>query len=75
MYNLKKVFSVVVLLVTVFLTVKAQSPTYSWQHLPHAALPVFKKDTVSILKFGAKADGLTLNTKSIKKHKQCYCSV
>jgi polygalacturonase len=65
MYNFKKTFTAATLFVTVFLTVKAQSPTYSWQHLPHAALPTFKRDTINILKFGAKADGLTLNTKSI----------
>ncbi len=29
------------------------------------ATPVFKKDTFNILKFGAKADGVTLNTKAI----------
>jgi polygalacturonase len=34
--------------------------------LPVVALPVFKKDTFNIIKYGAKADGLTLNTKSIK---------
>jgi polygalacturonase len=29
------------------------------------ATPVFKKDTFNIIKFGAKADGVTLNTKAI----------
>jgi polygalacturonase len=29
------------------------------------ASPVFKKDTFNIIKFGAKADGVTLNTKAI----------
>ncbi|MEI6946011.1 glycoside hydrolase family 28 protein [Paraflavisolibacter sp. H34] len=33
--------------------------------LPVVQQPVFKKDTISIVKFGAKADGITLNTKSI----------
>lgn len=33
--------------------------------LPAVVQPKFKKDTLSILKFGAVADGLTLNTKSI----------
>src|SRR3954451_11931959 len=28
-------------------------------------LPVFKKDTFNITRYGAKADGITLNTKSI----------
>jgi polygalacturonase len=34
--------------------------------LPVVALPAFKKDTFNIVKYGAKADGLSLNTKSIK---------
>jgi hypothetical protein len=38
---------------------------YSWNNLPKAVLPSFKKDTVSIVKYGAKSDGITLNTKSI----------
>ena len=33
--------------------------------IPTAQLPKFKKDTFNIVKFGAKADGLTLNTTSI----------
>jgi polygalacturonase len=40
---------------------------YSWTNLPKAALPSFKKDTVSIVKYGAKPDGITLNTKSINE--------
>ena len=37
------------------------------QQLPKAIVPVFKKDTFNILKFGAKADGVTLNTNSINQ--------
>lgn len=33
--------------------------------LPAVQLPVFKKDTINIIKHGAKADAVTLNTKSI----------
>jgi polygalacturonase len=33
--------------------------------LPAVQLPVFKKDSFNIIKYGAKADGITLNTKSI----------
>jgi polygalacturonase len=40
---------------------------FSWTNLPKAAEPVFKKDTFSILKYGAKADDFTLNTKSINE--------
>ena len=43
----------------------AQTRPYSWTNLPKVARPVFKKDTINILKYGAKADGITLNTKSI----------
>ncbi len=38
---------------------------YSWNNLPTAKLPVFKKDTFNIKAYGAIADGTTLNTKSI----------
>lgn len=44
-----------------------QSPfagKYAYE-LPTVARPVFRKDTVNILKFGAKADGQTLNTTAI----------
>ncbi|BAV06090.1 Polygalacturonase [Filimonas lacunae] len=46
---------------------KVSSPAYSWNHLPVVAQPAFKKDTLSIVAFGAKADGVTLNTESINK--------
>jgi polygalacturonase len=38
---------------------------FSWRNLPTAAMPVFKTDTFNITKYGAVADGITLNTKSI----------
>ncbi len=37
----------------------------AWNHLPVIQQPVFKKDTFSIVRYGAIADGVTLNTKSI----------
>ncbi|HTI10741.1 MAG TPA: glycoside hydrolase family 28 protein [Puia sp.] len=40
---------------------------YSWDHLPSVQAPVFKKDTFSIRAFGAKPDGLTLNTAAINE--------
>ncbi|MET3503271.1 polygalacturonase [Mucilaginibacter rubeus] len=46
---------------------RVQCQQYSWQHLPQVNKPVFKKDTINILKYGAKADGITLNTTSINK--------
>jgi hypothetical protein len=47
-------------------TAKDKSP-YSWKNLPKIAEPKFKRDTFSIVKYGAIADGLTLNTASINK--------
>lgn len=38
---------------------------YSWTNLPKVTQPLFGKDTISILRFGAKGDGITLNTISI----------
>lgn len=49
-------FGFLVLHITLF----AQSFT-----IPPVVLPKFKKDTVSIVRFGAVSDGLTLNTQSI----------
>jgi polygalacturonase len=34
--------------------------------LPKVKVPVFKKDTFNIIKYGAVADGITLNSRSIK---------
>lgn len=41
------------------------SPTYSWANLPKIVQPTFRKDTLNILTYGAKPDGVTLNTKAI----------
>ena len=35
------------------------SKVYSFDNLPVVATTSFKKDTISILKYGAKSDGLT----------------
>ncbi|TKC06734.1 glycoside hydrolase family 28 protein [Pedobacter polaris] len=43
---------------------KAKQP-YSWSNLPVIAKTSFKTDTFNIVKFGAKNDGITLNTKAI----------
>ena len=48
--------------------VQAQTTTnYSWDNLPKIAQPAFKKDTLNILNFGAKPDGITLNTYAINQ--------
>lgn len=44
----------------------AQSAFAQQGKLPVIVAPKFKKDTISIAKFGAVADGYTLNTKSIQ---------
>jgi len=45
----------------------AQQRSYSWDNLPVVEKPVFKKDTFNIVNYGAKDDGVTLNTISINK--------
>lgn len=45
---------------------KEETP-YSWKNLPRITEPVFRKDTVNIVDYGAVADGLTLNTNSINQ--------
>lgn len=40
---------------------------FSWKELPVVAKPVFKKDTLNILEYGAVNDGITLNTEAINK--------
>jgi polygalacturonase len=64
---MKKIFSLsFCLLACAAMQVKAQNTKpYSWSNLPKATLPVFKKDTFNIVKYGAVADGITLNTKAI----------
>lgn len=54
-------------------TAKSQtSKKYSWDNLPNAQMPVFKTDTINIVKFGAKPDGQTLNTETINNAiKEC----
>lgn len=61
------VFVLVVL--TSICSAKAQTAgsAYSWKNLPKIAEPKFRRDTFRIEKFGAIADGLTLNTVSINK--------
>lgn len=64
LFTIKRSFAIAILSIC---TMYASAQQYSWQHLPHIASPVFKHDTVSIIKYGAKADGIMLNTISINK--------
>lgn len=41
--------------------------TYSWENLPVIDQPRFRADTFLITSYGAKGDGLTLNTKAINR--------
>ncbi len=58
-----------VLCLQAFLLHAQPGPTenYSWSHLPEAKEPSFKTDTFTIVKYGAVADGITLNTAGINK--------
>lgn len=51
----------------VAIKVQAQTKPYSWDNLPVISEPVFKKDTLSVVKYGAKPDGVSLNTKAINE--------
>jgi polygalacturonase len=48
-----------------FANAQSSSRPYSFENLPVIAKTSFRKDTINILKYGAKRDGLTVNTKSI----------
>jgi polygalacturonase len=67
---MKNRFFLVILTLVLMICAKAQSSkdtSYSWTNLPKVTLPVFKKDTFDISRYGAVADGITLNTKSINR--------
>ena len=65
--NMKKIVPTIftLLLLTNLFLAKAQKQPYSFSNLPVVAKTSFKADTLNIIKFGAKNDGVTLNTKSI----------
>ncbi len=65
MFNISKISVAALLMLGAGATVSAQTKPYSWSNLPKIARPVFKKDTINIVKYGAKNDGITLNTKAI----------
>lgn len=65
--NMKKIVPTIftlLLLASPFLA-NAQKQPYSFSNLPVVAKTSFKADTLNVIKFGAKNDGVTLNTKSI----------
>lgn len=44
-----------------------EKKSYSWNNLPVVTRPVFKKDTLNIVRYGAVANGLQLNTDAINE--------
>lgn len=67
MQIIRRLFPAAALLIAGYLPASAQNQQYSWRHLPQASRPVFKPDTFNINRYGAKADGITLNTQSINR--------
>jgi polygalacturonase len=66
----KKIFIIATLMLVQLELVYAQQKTanqFSWENLPKVKEPHFKKDTFNIIRYGAIADGITLNTKNINK--------
>ncbi|HEY4335792.1 MAG TPA: glycoside hydrolase family 28 protein [Puia sp.] len=59
-----RLFSTSILLL---ITCNLFAQNYTWSNLPTIHKPVFKKDTFNITKYGAIADGVTLNTKAINE--------
>src|SRR4030095_12234513 len=63
---MKKCLILIMGIVVWSFVVSANSPYDQPRGLPKVKLPVFRNDSFSIVKFGAKADGITINTKSIQ---------
>src|SRR5918993_3820093 len=66
MTKMKMIKACLLLIISTMFFVPAMAQ-FSWNKLPAAQLPVFKKDTFNIKTYGAKGDGTTLNTVSINK--------
>jgi polygalacturonase len=64
--SISAIFAVPLFFLSCSALAQSQKP-YSFDNLPVIATTSFKSDTISILKYGAKNDGLTLNTKSINQ--------
>lgn len=67
--RMKTPFLIVAALAAIVQTsVVAQTTSvYSWKNLPKTTQPKFRKDTINITNYGAKPDGMTLNTQAINK--------
>lgn len=67
-YNRLLLLSVTVLITALTLSIangQTSTKKYTWENLPKATMPVFRKDTLNIIRYGAVPDGQTLNTNSI----------
>lgn len=60
-----KLLTLLLLTVCSGLLAQTKKSNFSWENLPQIAKPVFKRDTLSIEKQGAKGDGIFLNTEVI----------
>ncbi|MCK7554795.1 hypothetical protein MKQ70_07180 [Chitinophaga sedimenti] len=60
-------FSILSIAMAAAFHVQPVAAQYSWNNLPVVQEPVFRKDTFNILRYGAKADGLSLNSDAINK--------
>jgi polygalacturonase len=63
--KLSRTICAAILLIISCFDASAQSNVFSWDNLPNINQPVFKKDTFNIIKYGAEANRITLNTKNI----------
>jgi polygalacturonase len=57
----------VLFLLGVLAALTGNAQDYSWEHLPVIQAPVFKKDTFRITTYGARPDGITINTSAINE--------
>src|ERR671913_174135 len=65
MQKIRKVVSFIACASLITISGYSQNRKYSWENLPVITKPVFRKDTIKITAFGAKPDGISLNTNSI----------
>jgi len=65
--NRYPIFLSVFMVVFAFQAKSQNKQAYSFDNLPVVKMPVFKRDTLSIVDYGAVNDGFTLNTVSINR--------
>ncbi|MBB6270777.1 polygalacturonase [Pedobacter cryoconitis] len=65
--NRYPIFLSVFMVVFAFQAKSQNKQAYSFDNLPVVKMPVFKRDTLSVVDYGAVNDGITLNTVSINR--------